>query len=56
MTWIKFKDRNADRYDEINRQIKTRCNEAKEPWLNRQCQEIEYLEKRNTREMHSKVK
>ena len=30
-----------DAYDALNKQITTKCNEAKEKWLNEQCDDIE---------------
>ena len=32
---------NIDLYKTLNTQIKDKCNEAKEQWINQQCKEIE---------------
>lgn len=37
------KGRNDNEYRELNRQIKKKCIEAKEKWLDEQCKEIEDL-------------
>lgn len=38
---------NQERYNELNRQIKAKCTEAKEEWIKRQCEETEMLQRRN---------
>ena len=44
-------------YNVINNEIVDKCRQAKETWLNEQCQEIESLEKQHkTKEMYDKVK
>ena len=50
------KERNDEQYNELNRQIKAKCTEAKEECLKRQCDEIDALARRNSRKMHEKVK
>ena len=41
----------------INKEIADECRQAKEKWLNEQCEEIESLEKQHkTKEMYDKVK
>ena len=51
------KAKNDDnRYRMINKKIKTRCNEAKEKWINSQCLEIENNIHGNTKFMHQKIK
>ena len=52
----KFKNRNTLRYREVNREIKMKCSAAKERWINKQCDEIEELEKRDTQMMYERVK
>ncbi len=37
----KIKARNNQEYKDLDKEIKKRCLEAKETWLNRQCEEIE---------------
>lgn len=37
----KVKDKDADNYNILNRDIKKRCRAAKEEWLNQKCQEVE---------------
>ena len=44
-------------YNVINKEIVDECRQAKENWLNEQCEEIESLEKQHkTKEMYAKVK
>ena len=44
-------------YNVINKEIVDECRQAKENWLNEQCEEIESLEKQHkTKEMYDKVK
>ena len=44
-------------YNVINKEIVNECRQAKENWLNEQCEEIESLEKQHkTKEMYGKVK
>ena len=50
-----FKYSDANRYKEINKQIKIKCNVAKERRLNQECAEIELLATRDTRLMHSRI-
>ena len=46
-----------DKYNHLNKEIINDCRKAKEIWLNKQCEEIEELEKHhNLKEMHAKVK
>ena len=43
-------------YNVINKEIVDECRQAKENWLNEQCEEIESLEKQHkTKEMYDKV-
>ena len=45
------------RYKEIHVDIQKKCREAKETWINKQCQEVEELEKRHAHKaVHKKVK
>ena len=41
----RLKHTNKAEYERINKQIAKECKEAKENWLNNQCEEIENLEK-----------
>lgn len=50
------KGRDDNAYRELNRQIKRKCIEAKEKWLDEQCKEIEDLEKRYPRIMYDKIR
>ena len=44
-------------YNVINKEIVDECRQAKENWLNEQCEEIESLEKQyKTKEMYDGVK
>ena len=47
---------NEESYRKLNRQVKRDCNEAKEEWMNRQCEEIEDLGKRNQQMMYERIK
>ena len=47
---------NVEKYNALNREIKTKCNEAKESWINDQCQEIEKHQNKDSKYMHSKIK
>ena len=51
------KDRNPQRYEELNLEIRRACDTAKEEWINTQCKEIEEMEKNHQMEkMHQKIK
>ena len=44
-------------YNVLNKEIVDKCRQAKENWLNEQCEEIESLEKQHkAKEMYNKVK
>ena len=46
-----------DKYKQLKKEIINDCRKAKEIWFNKQCKEIEDLEKHhNSKEMHAKVK
>ena len=47
---------NIDLYTTLNTQIKDKCNEAKEQWINEQCKEIENNLTVDSKYMHSKIK
>ena len=44
------------KYKKLDKIIRQMCNEAKEKWWNKQCDEIEDQLKRNPSAAHSKVK
>ena len=48
--------KNSERYLEMDREIKRKCNVRKEEWMNRKCQEVEQLEHTNSRVMHERIK
>ena len=51
------KERNPQRYVELNLEIRRACDEAKEEWINEQCREVEELERQHKIEsMHRKIK
>ena len=51
------KDRNPQRYEELNLEIRQACDEAKEEWINEQCKEVEELERQHKIEsMNRKIK
>ena len=46
-----------DKYNQLNKEIINDCRKEKQIWFNKQCEEIEELEKHhNSKEMHAKVK
>ena len=47
---------NIDLYKTLNTQIKDKCNEVKEQWINEQCKEIENNLTMDSKYMHSKIK
>ena len=47
---------NIDLYKTLNTQIKDKCNEAKEQWINEKCKEIENNMTVDSKYMHSKIK
>ena len=51
------KERNPQRYEELDLEIRQECNAAKENWINDQCEEVEQLERDHKIEsMHKKIK
>ena len=44
------------KYREPDKQVKKRFNEAKENWINTQCEEIEANTRVNTKTVHQKIK
>ena len=44
------------RYRELDVQISRACNEAKEAWMNRECEELEELCNRDPQKMHERIK
>jgi len=51
------KNADRDKYNQLNKGIINECRKAKEIWFNKQCEEIEKLEKHhNSKEMSAKVK
>ena len=51
-----WKDKNEAKYNEVNKRIKRKCIQAKEDWFNKECEEIQKLEKKDSRGMHEKVR
>lgn len=49
----KVQDKDRVKHNILNRDIKKRCMEAKEEWLNNQCKEIE--ESKSTTSIHKKT-
>ena len=43
------------KYKLIDKEIKKKCNEAKEAWLNEQCEEIENAKVTDSKYMHNKI-
>ena len=51
------KGRNEECYQQLNKEISNDCRVAKENWLNKQCREVEDLERQfRTKGMHQKIK
>ncbi|GFN90689.1 endonuclease-reverse transcriptase [Plakobranchus ocellatus] len=51
------KSKNVEyKYKDLNRNIKIKCNAAKEEWINQQCQEIEQKLNIDSKFMHAKIK
>ena len=46
----------AQKYREPDKQVKKRCNESKEHWINTQCEEIEANNGVNSKTVHQKTK
>ena len=42
-------------YKKLNKEIKKKCNEEKEKWINAQCKEIEQNQNKDSKFMHSKI-
>ena len=59
---LKMKDerrkskQDRDTYEALNKQISTKCNEAKEKWLNEQCDDIEKNRKHDLKSMHARIR
>ena len=51
---VKQSDR--EEYKRLDKKIKLRCNEAKDKWLNDNCEEFESLEKKDIWLMHCRIK
>ena len=45
-----------DRYKDLNRLVKKMCKERKEEWLRERCQEMEQLERVDSRLMAEKIR
>ena len=48
--------KNEQKYSEICKFVKKKCNEAKEKWINDQCIEIEKQTDKDSKYMHQKIK
>ena len=42
-------------YKKLNKEIKKKCSEEKEKWINAQCKEIEQNQNKDSKFMHSKI-
>ena len=49
-------NKESTEYRAIDKQIQKMCKQEKETWINRECEEIERLERKNTALMHKKIK
>lgn len=52
----KVKNTSGERYTELDRRIKQMCMEMKEEWLGKMCEEMEHLEKADSRIMAEKIR
>ena len=51
------KERNLQRYEKLNLEIRQACDAVKEDWINEQCREVEELERNHKIEsMHRKIR
>ena len=50
------KDQSQDRYDQLNAEIKRRCQEEKEKWINEECERIENSWKTNSKEVTRSIR
>ena len=51
----KVANKESIEYKNIDQQIKTKCKQAKETWMNEECEEIERLDRTNTALMQKKI-
>ena len=49
------KNRSSKTYKKINKEIRMKSKKAKEKWINKQCEELEDLEKRDIQMMYNKI-
>jgi len=47
---------NHTRYNELDKEIKRKCDQAKEDWLNKQCDELEQHHQSDMKTFHRKIK
>jgi len=47
---------NTEEYEKIHKQIITKCNEAKQIWLDEKCQEIENIHNQNPADIYKRIK
>ena len=52
----KVANKESIEYKNIDKQIKAKCTQAKETWINEECEESERLDRTNTALMHKKLK
>ena len=52
----RMKSQSIDRYKDLDRLVKTMCKEKKEEWLRERCQEMEQLERVDSRLMAEKIR
>ena len=51
----KVKDRDSEQYCTLNREVRRKCRETKEEWINNQCAEIERCRTTDPSSLHKKV-
>ena len=47
---------NAEKYKALNKEVRKKCDKAKETWVNEQCEEIDKNQSKDSKYMHSKIK
>ena len=54
--WKVHRGVDRDKYNQLNKELINDCRKAKKVWFNKQCEEIEQLEKHhNSKDMHAQV-
>merc|ERR1711905_67846 len=46
----------GEKYKALNKEVRKKCDKAKETWVNEQCEEIDKNQSKDSKYMHSKIK